>query len=155
MKSKQSAGILLYRLGKRGAEVFLVHPGGPYWKNKDQGSWTIPKGELEGEEEPLAAALREFEEETGYLPAGPFIPLKPVRQKSGKVVLAWAVAGDLQPEQIRSNRVMIEWPPRSGRMMEIPEIDRGEWMGLEKAREKINMAQAGFLEELRGMLEKG
>ncbi|HEY8930818.1 MAG TPA: NUDIX domain-containing protein [Mucilaginibacter sp.] len=144
----QSAGILLYRKINDVLQVFLVHPGGPFFKNKDAGAWSIPKGEFADDEEPLAAAKREFEEETGQAINGEFIPLKPVRLNSGKRVHAWAVEGDIDHEIIASNLFEIEWPPRSGRMQSFPEIDRASWFGVEEAKVKINAAQAGFVEEL-------
>ena len=123
----QSAGILLYRFRREILEVFLVHPGGPFWKHKDLGSWSIPKGEHTDEEEPLKAALREFKEETGFEPNGDFKALQPVRLKSGKKVSAWAVAGDCDPEMIQSNTFEMEWPPKSGKLQHFPEVDRGGW----------------------------
>lgn len=126
----------------------LVHPGGPFWRKKDLGAWSIVKGELGDNEEPLAAAKREFQEETGIDPAGEMIPLTAVRQKNGKTVHAWATAMDVDVAQVQSNIIAIEWPPRSGRMMDIPEIDRAEWFDLDTAREKIIAAQTAFLDEL-------
>jgi predicted NUDIX family NTP pyrophosphohydrolase len=129
--------------------VLLVHPGGPFWAKKDAGAWSIPKGEyVDGEEDPLACARREFEEELGTPPPDDLVPLGEVRQKSGKRVTAWAAAGDLDPTGIVSNTFTIEWPPRSGRMREFPEIDRAAWFALDEAREKINSAQAAFLDRL-------
>jgi predicted NUDIX family NTP pyrophosphohydrolase len=146
---RRSAGILLHRRGAAGVEVLLVHPGGPFWAKKDAGAWSIPKGEHEEGEDARACALREFEEETGSAPApGELSDLGTVRQKSGKVVQAWALAGDLDPETLRSNTFEMEWPPRSGRRLEFPEIDRAAWFGLAEAREKINPAQAAFLDRL-------
>ena len=147
--SKRSAGLLLYRKHKGEIEVFLVHPGGPYWAKKDQGAWTIPKGEYERAEEPLAAAQREFQEETGCIATGSFIGLGSVRQKSGKSVVAWAVEGDCDPAQLKSNPCEIEWPPRSGRRIEIPEVDRGDWFSLERARAYIRAEQLPLLDALR------
>lgn len=135
-------------------EVLLVHPGGPFFRNKDAGSWSIPKGETDGEEDLLAVARRELEEETGLKPAGPFMALKPIKQKGGKVVYAWACAGDCDPAQIKSNTFTIEWPPRSGRMQEFPEVDRAEFFGLSAANEKINPAQAAMLEELAALHQR-
>ena len=155
MAKKQSAGILLYRLKEKKMEVFLVHPGGPFWKKKDTASWTIPKGEFLDDEDSLAAAIREFREETGFTPDGPFVPLSPVRQKSGKQVWAWAAAGDLVPALMRSNTVSLEWPPRSGRKIKFPEVDRGEWFTLDVAEKKINPAQVGFLQELTVLINAG
>lgn len=145
--AKQSAGILLYRWREGQLEVFLVHPGGPFWRKKDAGAWTIPKGEFV-EESPLAAARREFKEETGRAINGEFTELRPVTQKAGKVVQAFAVEGEIEADQIQSNTFEIEWPPRSGKRAEFPEIDRAGWFGLGEASEKINPAQAELLREL-------
>lgn len=149
---KSSAGLLMYRrTPPTGIEVYLAHPGGPFFKNKDDGSWTIPKGEMREGEPPLAAALREFEEETGLRidPASRLIDLGSVRQKGGKLVQAWAVEGDCpQGHCLRSNTFQIEWPPRSGKFQDFPEIDRAEFFPLEMARRKINPAQAVFLDRL-------
>jgi predicted NUDIX family NTP pyrophosphohydrolase len=150
---KQSAGILLYRLHGKTTEVFLVHPGGPFWKNKDAGSWSIPKGELDETEEPLAAAIREFKEETGQAISGDFLPLSPIKQKSGKWVYAWALEGNLDETTILSNSFEMEWPPRSGKQQSFPEIDRAGWFKLEEAKEKINAAQSGLLDELETLLK--
>jgi len=147
--AKQSSGILLYRVTNTALEVFLVHPGGPYWKNKDAGSWTIPKGEFADGETALDAATREFREETGYTPPGPFLPLTPILQKGGKKVHAWATAGNLDPAALVSNTFDLEWPPRSGKMQSFPEVDKGGWFGLEEAGRLINPAQAALMEELR------
>ena len=144
----KSAGLLLYRHRQGASEVFLVHPGGPFWATKDAGAWSIPKGEFEPTEDPLAAARREFTEETGFEAEGDFVPLTPLRQKSGKIVRAWAFEGDCEPEKIKSNTFAIEWPPRSGRMAEFPEIDRAEFFDAEGAKEKINPAQVTFLDEV-------
>jgi predicted NUDIX family NTP pyrophosphohydrolase len=147
--SKRSAGILLYRRGTDGPEVLLVHPGGPFWTKKDGGAWSIPKGEYEPGDDPLAAARREFEEELGSAPPeGAPVALGEVRQKSGKLVCAWALEGDLDATAAYSNTFTIEWPPRSGRMQEFPEVDRAEWFGLDAARERINPAQRSFLDRL-------
>lgn len=148
MTSKQSAGILLYRRSPDLVEVFLVHPGGPFWKNKDAGVWTIPKGEFLSDEPALDAAIREFREETGHTINGPFQPLSPIRQKGGKRVYAWASPGDLDPATIVSNTVQIEWPRRSGKQLTFPEVDRGNWFSLADARTMINPAQIPFLDEL-------
>ncbi|HUY89797.1 MAG TPA: NUDIX domain-containing protein [Pirellulales bacterium] len=145
---KISAGILIYRIRDDNLEVLLVHPGGPLFRNKDEGAWSIPKGETDGEEDLLAVARRELAEETGLQPAGPFIALSPIKQKGGKIVHAWACAGDCDPAQIKSNTFSIEWPPKSGRQQEFPEIDRAEFFDLATAKEKINPAQAAFLDEL-------
>jgi predicted NUDIX family NTP pyrophosphohydrolase len=134
---KQSAGVLLFRRRGGALEVFLVHPGGPFWAKKDLGAWSIPKGEYEPDEDPLAAARREFAEEIGILPAGDFVTLSPVRQRSGKIVRAFAIEGDLDPKTITSNTFVVEWPPRSGKRREFPEIDRAGWFPLEAAKEKL------------------
>lgn len=146
--SKTSAGLILFRRSNRGLEVLLVHPGGPFWRNKDTGAWSIGKGEPGEGEDPLSAARREFEEETGIRPEGPFIELSPVKQKGGKTVLAWAFEGDCDPAGIKSNTFSVQWPPRSGRMQSFPEIDRAGFFTLEEARSKINPAQFPLLEEL-------
>lgn len=145
----QSAGILLYRLRGGKLEVLLVHPGGPFWKAKDLGAWSIPKGEYADGEEPLAAALREFGEETGFrlAPADP-MPLGEVKQAGGKLVRAWAMEGELDADNIRSNTFSLEWPPRSGRIEEFPEVDRAAWFSLAEASEKILKGQLPFLERL-------
>lgn len=130
----------------------MVHPGGPFWKNKDEGAWTVPKGEFTNEEEALAAAIREFTEEAGFTPKGKFLALAPVVQKGGKKVYGWAVAGDIDPAALQSNTFSMEWPPKSGKQKAFPEVDRGEWFGLDEARVKINTAQVGFLDELEGLL---
>jgi predicted NUDIX family NTP pyrophosphohydrolase len=145
---KQSAGILLYRKKNNQLQVFLVHPGGPFFKNKDMGTWSIPKGEFLSDEDPLAAAKREFMEETGQPVKGEFIPLEPVYLKSGKKVYAWAVEGDIDHEVIVSNLFEMEWPPRSGKMQSFPEIDRAAWFTVDEAKEKINAGQAGLIEGL-------
>ena len=144
----KSAGILLYRFREGVLQVLLAHPGGPFWAKKDAGAWTIPKGEIGDSEEPLAAARRELREETGLALEGEFIALAPVRQKSGKWVHAWALEGDCDAAAIRSNTFSVEWPPRSGKQREFPEIDRAAWFTIPEAREKILAAQAAFLDEL-------
>ena len=151
----RSAGLLMFRrAADRAIEVLLAHPGGPYWKNKDEGAWTIPKGEYADTEDALAAARREFAEETGFEALPPFLELGEVVQKGGKRILAWGLAGDCDPAQLRSNAFEIEWPPRSGRMQAFPEIDRVAWFGLEAARRKINPAQAVLLERLAQLLQE-
>ncbi|QEM03281.1 NUDIX domain-containing protein [Mucilaginibacter rubeus] len=145
---KQSAGILLYRKAAHGLQVFLVHPGGPFFKNKDEGSWSVPKGEYPPDEDPLMAAKREFQEETGHEITGNFIALNPIKQKGGKTVLAWAVEGSIDPEEIKSNTFEIEWPPRSGKKQTFDEIDRAEWFDMATAKIKINPAQAALIDEL-------
>jgi len=149
---KRSAGLLMYRYRDRVLEVFLVHPGGPFWAKKDRGAWSIPKGEYPPEEDALAAARREFAEETGCAFQGELLPLTPRRQPSGKLITAWAFAGDCDPATIRSNTFSMEWPPNSGRQQEFPEIDRAAWFTLEVAKEKIIPGQLGFLAELEQIL---
>ena len=135
---KQSAGILLYRVKARAPQIFLCHPGGPFYKNKDLGVWTIPKGEFDETEQPLAAAKREFHEETGAEIMGKFIALKPVKYKDGKkIVYAWAIERDIDSDSIRSNSFSLEWPPRSGKFIDVPEVDRGSWFSIEEAKLKI------------------
>jgi predicted NUDIX family NTP pyrophosphohydrolase len=146
--TRRSAGLLLYRRRNGALEVFLAHPGGPFWAKKDAGAWTIPKGEYESDEAPLAAAKREFEEETGFRMDGAFFDLGEITQKSGKIVRAWAVEGDLDPAKLVSNFCEVEWPPRSRKMIEIPEVDRGAWFGLEEAKVKMFAAQLAFLDRL-------
>lgn len=155
LSKKQSAGILLYRLVHKKPEVFLVHPGGPFWKNKDAGSWTIPKGEFTAAEDALKAALREFYEETGHNPEDPFIPLSSVRQKGGKEIHAWAAQGDLDPATLTSNTFEIEWPPRSGKYQSFPEVDKGGWFDIPAATRAINSAQTALLGELITIISKG
>lgn len=153
-KKKTSAGILLYRRRGEEIEVFLIHPGGPFWAKKDLGAWSLPKGEVEEGEDPLAAAIREFTEETGFPlladGAGEFRPLQPRKQPSGKTILAWAVEGDCDPAELRSIPFSMEWPPRSGQQQEFPEADRGAWFTLPEARQRIIAGQAPFLDELMG-----
>jgi predicted NUDIX family NTP pyrophosphohydrolase len=147
---KRSAGILLHRVRDGERQVLLVHPGGPYWARKDAGAWSIPKGEYGDGDDPRATALREFEEELGApLPAGTELAeLGTVRQPGGKVITAFAAAGDLDPDAIRSNTFTIEWPPRSGRTEDFPEVDRAGWFGLDQAREKLNPAQSELVDRL-------
>lgn len=151
---KQSAGLLMFRRHTAELEVFLVHPGGPYWAKKDEGAWTLPKGEYEIGEEPLAAAKREFREETGFGAHAPFIELGSVQQKSGKVVRAWAFEGDCDPTQLVSNTCQIEWPPRSGKRVEIPEVDRGGWFTLAQAATLIREEQRPLLLRLQQELSE-
>jgi len=148
MATKTSAGLLLYRVRGDQLEVFLVHPGGPFWAKKDAGAWSIPKGELGEGEEPLQAAIREFTEETGFNVSGDFHPLRSIRQAGGKVVHAWAVEGDCDPAKLRSNTFSMMWPPKSGRMQEFPEVDRAGWFGIDEAKVRILAGQVGFLDEL-------
>ncbi|AMR33206.1 NUDIX hydrolase [Mucilaginibacter sp. PAMC 26640] len=145
---KQSAGILAYRKTGHILEVFLVHPGGPFWKNKDTGAWSIPKGEYEENEEPLHAAKREFTEETGQSIAGDFTVLTPVKYKGGKIIRAWAVAADIDHTNIKSNFFEMEWPPRSGKKASFEEVDRADWFDIETAKRKIVPAQVPLLDEL-------
>jgi len=145
---KRSAGILVYRRRNPDWEVFLVHPGGPFWAKKDRGAWTLPKGEYEDGEAPLDAAIREFQEETGFTIEGEFAELGTITQASGKVVSAWACEGDLDEKKLTSNSCEIEWPPRSGRRITIPEVDRGGWFSIGKAREIIFESQRTFLDRL-------
>ena len=153
--TKHSAGLLLYRFREGMLEVFLIHPGGPFWEKKDLGAWSIPKGELDEGEEAFEAARREFEEETSFRPEGIFRELTPVRQRSGKVVHAWAIEGDCDPTAVRSNTFTMEWPPRSGTQQEFPEVDRAGWFAVELAKEKINEGQRGLLNELRSLIGDG
>jgi predicted NUDIX family NTP pyrophosphohydrolase len=146
--AKKSAGLLLYRDCSSGLEVLLVHPGGPFWARKDDGAWSIPKGELEDGEDPLLAAKREFEEETGGRPDGEFTPLQPIKQPGGKLVYAWALRADFDTATLKSNTFSMEWPPRSGRHSEFPEVDQAAWFRLDEARRKILKGQAGFLDQL-------
>jgi len=150
--ASRSAGILLYRAGAGNLEVLLVHPGGPYWAKRDLGAWSIPKGEYQDGEDPQACALREFGEELGTpAPDGAeLVELGEVRQRNGKVVAAWALEGDLDATTIRSNTFSIEWPPRSGRTREFPEVDRAQWFSVAEARERILPAQAPLLDRLEG-----
>jgi len=150
---QRSAGLLMYRTHGDALEVLLVHPGGPYWKNRDEGAWTIPKGEIE-DEDPLKTARREFYEETGIRPEGPFLELTPVRQKAGKEVLAWAFEGDCDPAAIESNTFEMEWPPDSGRTREFPEVDRADFFDATNAAVKINPAQVALVEELQHRLDR-
>ena len=148
---RQSAGLVLHRTRDRVLEVFLVHPGGPVWRNKDDGAWSIPKGEFAEGEDALAAARREFEEETGARIDGRFVALAPIRQRGGKHVHAWAVEGDLALEALASNTFTMEWPPRSGKFRSFPEVDRYAWFALGDARTKINEAQRALLDELASL----
>lgn len=150
--AKTSAGLLMYRERDGALEVLLVHPGGPYWRKKDEGAWSIPKGELDPQEDALDAARREFEEETGLRPDGPFLPLTPIRQKGGKTVHAWAFAGDCDPESLRSGTFELEWPPGSGQTREFPEVDRAGFFKIDEAKRKMNPGQMPLLEELESAL---
>jgi predicted NUDIX family NTP pyrophosphohydrolase len=149
-----SAGLLLHRDTERGLEVLLVHPGGPFFARKDLGAWSIPKGEVEPGEELLAVARRELAEETGFTAEGPALPLGQVTQKGGKIVHAWAIEGDADPSRLVSNTFELEWPPKSGKLREFPEVDRAAWFGLAEARRKINPAQAELLDRLAAALAR-
>jgi len=148
-----SAGILLYRLRAGTLEVFLVHPGGPYWTRKDAGAWSIPKGEVEEGADAFGTARREFEEETGSAIHGDFVSLAPLKQPSGKLVYAWAVNGDIDASSVKSNTFSMEWPPHSGRQQQFPEVDRGEWFNVAAAQEKITAGQRSFLDQLQAHLD--
>lgn len=151
---RTSAGILLFRRRAGELELFLIHHGGPYWAGKDLGSWSIPKGEFTAQEDPLTAARREFREETGFALEGEFIQLRPIKQAGGKIVYAWAIAGDCDAAGIHSNTYRVEWPPRSGKWQSYPEVDRAEWFTLDVAREKINKAQMALIDELLDWLNE-
>ncbi len=155
MSGKTSAGILLYRMAENGLEVFLVHPGGPYWAKKDEKAWSVPKGEFETGEDSLDAAKREFKEETGFDITGNFIELTPLRQPSGKVVYVWAVEGNIDATSIKSNMFSMEWPPRSGKEQDFPEVDKGGWFTIAQAQEKLLPGQRGFLEQLKKIIVDG
>jgi predicted NUDIX family NTP pyrophosphohydrolase len=150
-----SAGLVLFRRGPQGLEVLLAHPGGPFWRDRDAGAWTIPKGIVDEGEDLLAAARREFQEETGIPPTGPFIPLGSIRQKAGKVVHAWAWEGDADASAIVSNTARVEWPPGSGRWLTYPEVDRCAWCDPDSARRRINAAQAALIDRLEVTLRGG
>ncbi len=151
--AKKSAGLLMYRRRQRNVEVFLVHPGGPFWAKKDVGSWSIPKGEYGPGEDPLEAARREFQEETNFKATGEVIPLTPRKQSSGKEIAAWAFEGDCDTSAVKSNTFTMEWPPRSGKQQEFPEVDRAGWFSIPTAKEKIIKGQTAFLDELTQILE--
>ena len=151
---KITAGILAYRFRNNEIEVFLVHPGGPFWQNKDEHAWSIPKGEPDPDEELLNTAQREFNEETGLTVQGRFQEMKPVRQSSDKIVHAWAVEAQLDPTNIKSNSFTAEWPPHSGKQQQFPEVDKAEWFPIAIAREKIHKGQIPLLEQLELMLKK-
>ena len=153
MPSKKSAGLLLYRRNGGRLEVLLVHPGGPYWHRRDVGAWSIPKGEIEGDETEETAARREFAEELGYRPLGKSVPLGEAKQPSGKLVTIFALLGDWEPGGLVSSSFEIEWPPRSGRKQQYPEVDRAEWFSLDIARDKILKGQAVFLDRLAELLD--
>jgi predicted NUDIX family NTP pyrophosphohydrolase len=149
--AKQSAGLLVYRKRGKTVEVLLVHPGGPFWKNKDAGAWSIPKGEFAEGEDPLDVAQREFQEEIGRTIRGVMVPLEAVKQRGGKTVYAWAVEADLDLSHITSNTFTIEWPPGSGKQQEFPEVDRAEWFDLTTAAKKINTGQRQLIEQLQSL----
>ncbi|XZF15691.1 NUDIX domain-containing protein [Chitinophagaceae bacterium MMS25-I14] len=151
--AKASAGILLYRFSDGELQVLLVHPGGPLWAKKDEGAWSVPKGEYEPGEEALAAAIRELQEETGIIITGDLIALSPIKQKSGKIVHAWLAAGDIDPEQIRSNTFEMQWPPKSGKMQSFPEVDKAGWFSIATAGKKINSGQLPLLKEAELILQ--
>jgi predicted NUDIX family NTP pyrophosphohydrolase len=148
-----SAGLLMYRIQGGRMQVLLAHPGGPFFKNKDDGAWSIPKGEIEPGEDLLEAAMREFEEETGIIPTGPFTALTPVKQKGGKIVHAWAFQGECDPRAIASNTFTMEWPLNSGQQMEFPEIDRADFFDVAAARRKIKSGQEVLIEEIQGIVD--
>jgi len=150
--AKKSAGLVMYRIRGGALEVLLVHLGGPFWAKKDAGAWFIPKGEIEPGEDELTTAQREFEEETGFTAAGPFVALGSVKHKGGKIVTAWAFEGDCDPAGLQSNTFKMEWPPRSGKQREFPEVDRAAFFTIEAAREKIHPAEFEFFERLRRAL---
>lgn len=150
---KTSAGILLFKKENDSLYYFLVHPGGPFWKNKDLGAWSIPKGEILPGEDLLERALTEFKEETGKTKEGKFIKLSPVKQKGGKTVYAWALQGDMDTSDLYSNTFSLEWPPKSGKITEVPEVDRWEWFSSEEAQQRINPAQKDFITELESLVK--
>lgn len=155
MKTKRSAGLLLYRMRDAQVEVFLVHPGGPFWTHRDLAAWSIPKGEIEPGDDALVTALREFVEETGFaVPAGEPLPLRPIRQAGGKTVHAWCLQGDVDATAVRSNTFMLEWPPRSGSMREFPEVDRAGWFSLAEARVKVHTGQIALIDQLEALLAR-
>ena len=151
--AKRSAGLLLYRRHNSGLQIFLVHPGGPFWAKKDLGAWSIPKGEYAEGEDALEAARREFTEETGFTAAGDFLDLGTIRQAGGKLVSVWATEGDCDPEELRSNTTIIEWPPRSRRQLEIPEVDRAAWFTIDEARQRILNSQIPVIDLLLTQLQ--
>jgi predicted NUDIX family NTP pyrophosphohydrolase len=154
MGKNLSAGILLYRIRSHAIQVLLIHPGGPFWAKKDDGVWSIPKGEYDEDTDSLEAAKREFHEETGFDISGEMVPLRPVRQPSGKVISGWAVEGDIDATSIRSTSFRMEWPPKSGRFQDFPEVDRAEWFDVSTAHRKILPGQRPFLAQLEQMVQK-
>ena len=153
MAKKFTAGLLLFRRCGE-LEVLLIHPGGPFWAKKDLGAWSLPKGEIEENEEPLDAAKREFAEETGFAVSGEFLPLNPIRQSGGKIVHAWAVEGDCDAARVQSNLFSMEWPPKSGTLRQFPEVDRAAWFSIPEAGRRILPAQKDFLEQLSSLLSQ-
>jgi predicted NUDIX family NTP pyrophosphohydrolase len=151
---KQSAGLLLYRRRGAAVEVFLVHPGGPFWRNKDEGAWSIPKGEFGDDEDALDTAKRELLEETGHSVDGEFVPLSPVKQRGGKVVHAWLVEADIDAAKVKSNTFLMEWPPRSGKLQSFPEVDRAGWFDFAEARLKVLESQRPLLDEAQAIVRK-
>lgn len=151
--AKKSAGLVMYRFKDTLLEVLLVHPGGPYWAKKDEGAWSLPKGEYNNDEEPFDVAKREFKEETGYEAEGEFLPLSPIKQPSSKVIIAWAFEGDCDANAIQSNTFTMEWPPRSEKQMEFPEVDRAEWFSINMAKKKLLKGHVGFIDELCEILK--
>lgn len=152
--AKQSAGVLMYRRRAGQVEVFLIHPGGPFWSGKDQGAWAIPKGEFTAEEHPLVAAKREFQEETGFPISGDFLPLEPIRQAGGKIVHAWVIEGDCDAAAVKSNTFSMEWPLRSGQLKTFPEVDRAAWFTLEQAEVKMLKSQRPLLDQFRRLVRE-
>ena len=150
---KKSAGLIMVRYRDSEPEVFLVHPGGPFWVKKNEGAWSIPKGEYADEEDPFTAAKREFREETGQEAGGPFIPLSPLKQPGGKIISAWAFEGDCPAESIKSNTFTMEWPPRSGKQAEFPEVDLAAWFSIHQAQKMLLKGQVGFIEQLGSLLK--
>lgn len=153
--AKKSAGLVMYRFRDARLEVLLVHPGGPFWRNKDDGVWSIPKGEYTEDEDPFEVAKREFKEETGYEAEGNFIKLAPVKQPSRKIIAAWAFEGDCDAGKIKSNTFSMEWPPRSGKQAEFPEVDRAAWFPIDAAKSKLLKGQVGLIEQLCEALDYG
>jgi predicted NUDIX family NTP pyrophosphohydrolase len=151
---RQSAGLLVYRQRSGTIEVFLVHPGGPFWRGKDAGAWSIPKGEFAASEDPLVAAQREFQEETGQTVSGEFTPLQAVRQRGGKMVYAWQIEADVDCSNIHSNTFSLEWPPHSGKFQDFPEVDRAGWFTIDAAAEKIIIGQRDLLDELKSSIQR-
>jgi predicted NUDIX family NTP pyrophosphohydrolase len=152
---KQSAGLLMFRRGENGLEVLLAHPGGPFWEGREDGAWTIPKGGIHDGEPPLDSAVREFKEETGFVPSEPYLPLGHIIQRSGKIVHAWAFEGNCDPSALASMEMTVEWPPRSGRQLIVPEVDRVAFFSINQARIAVNPAQAELFDRLMRLLTDG